>query len=113
MIDFLRPYSPDLVGWFRDFGERRPTTTRTAITRASMPIFGAFQFQRTATAADAGAGAARRSGSPGSTTASRAAAPAPPASRAPTARTRSRAGGFDCDPADVLARAMSSATAQR
>ena len=35
VLEFIRPYTPDLVGWLRDFGQAPPTTTPTATTRAS------------------------------------------------------------------------------
>ena len=89
VIDFLRPYSPELVGWFRDFGRRPPTTTPTATTRASCR---------------SSASSSSPTGRPGGTlvpvpgvqrfdgysSGQRAAARAPPASPPPTARTRSR-----------------------
>ena len=34
VIDFLRPYSPDLVGWFRDFGQARRQLRRERPLRA-------------------------------------------------------------------------------
>lgn len=45
VIDFLRPYSPDLVGWFRDFGQSAANYDANGHYARVMPIFGAFQFQ--------------------------------------------------------------------
>ena len=84
VIDFLRPYSPDLVGWFRDFGRRRGQLRRQRPLRAHPCRSSApSSSSRTPTAAGAQPGPARRSGSPGSTAAQRAAARAPPASPRP------------------------------
>lgn len=44
VIDFLRPYSPDLVGWFRDFGQSAANYDANGHYARVMPIFGAFQF---------------------------------------------------------------------
>lgn len=46
VIDFLRPYSPDLVGWFRDFGGAAANYDANGHYARVMPVFGAFQFQR-------------------------------------------------------------------
>jgi phospholipid/cholesterol/gamma-HCH transport system substrate-binding protein len=46
VIDFLRPYSPDLVGWFRDFGQSAANYDANGHYARVMPIFGAFQFQQ-------------------------------------------------------------------
>ena len=36
VLEFIRPYTPEITGWLRDFGPgARPTTTRTATTRGS------------------------------------------------------------------------------
>jgi phospholipid/cholesterol/gamma-HCH transport system substrate-binding protein len=45
VIDFLRPYSPDLVGWFRDFGQSAANYDAYGHYARVMPVFGAFQFQ--------------------------------------------------------------------
>ena len=49
VIDFLRPYSPDLVGWFRDFGQSAANYDANGHYARVMPIFGAFQYQPNAT----------------------------------------------------------------
>ncbi|HZV73239.1 MAG TPA: MlaD family protein [Conexibacter sp.] len=46
VIDFLRPYSPDLVGWFRDFGQSAANYDANGHYARAMPIFGAFNFQQ-------------------------------------------------------------------
>jgi phospholipid/cholesterol/gamma-HCH transport system substrate-binding protein len=45
VIDFLRPYSPDLVGWFRDFGQSAANYDANGHYARVMPIFGIFDFQ--------------------------------------------------------------------
>jgi len=44
VIDFLRPYSPDLVGWFRDFGQSAANYDANGHYARVMPIFGAFRY---------------------------------------------------------------------
>ena len=44
VIDFLRPYSPDLVGWFRDFGQSAANYDANGHYARVMPIFGAFNY---------------------------------------------------------------------
>ena len=59
---FFGPYSPDLEGFVRDFGTGQPpTTTPTATTRASAPVFPDFQLgaNNTLTPDDPAAGAAK------------------------------------------------------
>jgi phospholipid/cholesterol/gamma-HCH transport system substrate-binding protein len=46
VIDFLRPYSPDLVGWFRDFGQSSANYDANGHYARVMPVFGAFQFRQ-------------------------------------------------------------------
>jgi phospholipid/cholesterol/gamma-HCH transport system substrate-binding protein len=45
VIDFLRPYSPDLVGWFRDFGQSAANYDANGHYARVMPTFGVFQYQ--------------------------------------------------------------------
>src|SRR6185312_2161976 len=45
VIDFLRPYSPDLVGWFRDFGQSAANYDANGHYARVMPILGAFSYQ--------------------------------------------------------------------
>jgi phospholipid/cholesterol/gamma-HCH transport system substrate-binding protein len=101
VIDFLRPYSPDLVGWFRDFGQSAANYDANGHYARVMPIFGAFQYQP--------------NGSGGSLE------PVPPSQRlagltsgftrrCPGAASQPRpdgsnpfaSNGFDCDSSDVL-----------
>ena len=91
VIDFLRPYSPDLVGWFRDFGQGAANYDANGHYARVLPIFGAFQF----TENPAGGvltpipPSQRLAGlASGSPTAAR----APPASRARRLRARRRHG---------------------
>lgn len=46
VIDFLRPYAPDLVGWFRDFGQTSANYDANGHYVRVMPVFGVFQFQQ-------------------------------------------------------------------
>ena len=45
VIDFLRPYSPDLVGWFRDFGQAAANYDANGHYARTMPNVGIFSFQ--------------------------------------------------------------------
>jgi phospholipid/cholesterol/gamma-HCH transport system substrate-binding protein len=99
VIDFLRPYSPDLVGWFRDFGQSAANYDANGHYARVMPIFGAFQYQASDQTLQ----------------------PVPPSQRlaglrsgfnrrCPGAASQPRPdgsnpyvpAGFDCDPSDVL-----------
>ena len=77
------PYTPDLVGWFRDFGQGAANYDANGHYARIQPIFNAFQF----TDNPAGRRAARRSRRRSASTACRrarcSAARAPPASRPP------------------------------
>lgn len=44
VIDFLRPYSPDLVGWFRDFGQSAANYDANGHYARTMPILGIFRY---------------------------------------------------------------------
>jgi phospholipid/cholesterol/gamma-HCH transport system substrate-binding protein len=44
VIDFLRPYAPDLVGWFRDFGQTSANYDANGHYVRVMPVFGIFQY---------------------------------------------------------------------
>jgi phospholipid/cholesterol/gamma-HCH transport system substrate-binding protein len=46
VIDFLRPYSPDFIGWFRDFGQGAANYDANGHYARVMPVFGAFEFQQ-------------------------------------------------------------------
>ncbi|HET6449188.1 MAG TPA: MlaD family protein [Conexibacter sp.] len=101
VIDFLRPYSPDLVGWFRDFGQSAANYDANGHYARTMPILGIFRYLA--------------NGSGGSLE------PVPPSQRlagltsgftrrCPGAASQPRPdgsnpfapAGFDCDPSDVL-----------
>ncbi|HEX5146357.1 MAG TPA: MlaD family protein, partial [Conexibacter sp.] len=45
VIDFLRPYSPDLVGWFRDFGQSAANYDANGHYARVMPMFDIFDYQ--------------------------------------------------------------------
>jgi phospholipid/cholesterol/gamma-HCH transport system substrate-binding protein len=102
VIDFLRPYAPDLVGWFRDFGQGAANYDANGHYARTMPIFGIFDFVDNGDGtsslnpvspadrlADLDSGYTRRC--PGA-----ASQPRPDGSN-PFAPA-----GFDCDPSDVL-----------
>ena len=46
VIDFLRPYSPDLIGWFRDFGQAAANYDANGHYARTLIVTGAFQFQQ-------------------------------------------------------------------
>ena len=102
VIDFLRPYSPDLIGWFRDFGQSAANYDANGHYARVMPIVGIFDFEE---------------GADGSSTL----VPVPPSQRLaglqsgftrrcpgaasqprPHASTPFAPAGFDCDREDVL-----------
>ncbi len=102
VIDFLRPYSPDLVGWFRDFGQSAANYDANGHYARVLPITGIFDFEQ---------------GADGSSTL----VPVPPSQRlsglesgytrrCPGAASQPRPdgsnpfapAGFDCDREDVL-----------
>jgi phospholipid/cholesterol/gamma-HCH transport system substrate-binding protein len=99
VIDFLRPYSPDLVGWFRDFGQSAANYDANGHYARVMPIFGAFQYQASDQTLQPVPPSQRLAGlrsgfnrrCPGA-----ASQPRPDGSN-PYAPA-----GFDCDPTDVL-----------
>jgi phospholipid/cholesterol/gamma-HCH transport system substrate-binding protein len=44
VLEFLRPYAPELVGWFRDFGQGASNYDANGHYARIQPIFNAFQF---------------------------------------------------------------------
>ena len=44
VLEFARPYTPDLVGWFRDFGQGSSNYDANGHFARIQPIFNAFQF---------------------------------------------------------------------
>ena len=44
VLEFIRPYTPDLVGWFRDFGQGAANYDANGHFARIQPIFNAFQF---------------------------------------------------------------------
>ena len=44
VLQFVRPYTPDLVGWFRDFGEGASNYDANGHFARIQPIFNAFSF---------------------------------------------------------------------
>jgi phospholipid/cholesterol/gamma-HCH transport system substrate-binding protein len=47
VLNFIRPYTPDLVGWFRDFGMGAANYDANGHFARIQPIFNAFQFTDT------------------------------------------------------------------
>ena len=47
ILDFVRPYTPELVGWFRDFGVGAANYDANGHYARIQPIFNAFQFRDT------------------------------------------------------------------
>ena len=102
VLEFARPYTPDLVGWFRDFGQGAANYDANGHYARIQPIFNAFQFT------DNPAGGLLTPIPPsaridGLQTGNAAALPGRRhASPRPTAPRRSRDGGtVDCDPSLV------------
>jgi phospholipid/cholesterol/gamma-HCH transport system substrate-binding protein len=48
VLDFARPYMPDLTGWFRDFGQGAANYDANGHYARIQPIFNTFQFTDTA-----------------------------------------------------------------
>jgi phospholipid/cholesterol/gamma-HCH transport system substrate-binding protein len=44
VLEFIRPYTPDLVGWFRDFGQGSANYDANGHFARIQPIFNAFSF---------------------------------------------------------------------
>jgi phospholipid/cholesterol/gamma-HCH transport system substrate-binding protein len=44
VLDFIRPYAPDLVGWFRDFGQGAANYDANGHFARIQPMFNQFQF---------------------------------------------------------------------
>jgi phospholipid/cholesterol/gamma-HCH transport system substrate-binding protein len=44
VLEFARPYTPDLVGWFRDFGQGAANYDANGHFARIQPMFNAFQF---------------------------------------------------------------------
>jgi phospholipid/cholesterol/gamma-HCH transport system substrate-binding protein len=99
VIDFLRPYSPDLVGWFRDFGQSAANYDANGHYARVMPIFGAFQYQASDDTLQPVPPSQRLAGlTSGFTRRCPGAASQP----RPDGSNPFAPGGFDCDTADVL-----------
>ena len=93
VLEFIRPYTPDLVGWLRDFGQGAANYDANGHYARIQPMFNAFQLAETPASGDADPAAARRSASTACRTASSRAARARPPSGRPTARRPTRDGG--------------------
>ena len=49
VVEYLRPYTPDLVGWFQAYGEGGNTYDANGHYARIQPLFNAFQFSETPT----------------------------------------------------------------
>jgi phospholipid/cholesterol/gamma-HCH transport system substrate-binding protein len=101
VIDFLRPYSPDLVGWFRDFGQSAANYDANGHYARVMPIFGAFQYQPNSS------GGSLQPVSPaqrlsGLTSGFTRRCPGAASQPRPDGSNPFAPGGFDCNASDVL-----------
>ena len=47
VLDFIRPYMPDLTGWFRDFGQASANYDANGHYARIQPVFNTFQFTDT------------------------------------------------------------------
>ena len=63
VLEFVRPYTPELVGWFRDFGAGAANYDANGHYARIQPIFNAFQLEELPVGPGA-AGAAARLGAP-------------------------------------------------
>ena len=107
MLEFARPYTPDLVGWFRDFGQGAANYDANGHFARIQPIFNAFQFT------DNPAGGVltpippatplRRRCRPASSAAARA---PPPSAPADGSAPFTDGGDLDCDPTPRAPRPM-------
>ena len=89
VLEFARPYTPDFIGWVRDFGQGASNYDANGHYARIQPIFNAFQFADNPAGGLLTPGAARATAWTASRPASSAAARAPPRSGRPTARPRS------------------------
>jgi len=99
VIDFLRPYSPDLVGWFRDFGQSAANYDANGHYARVMPIFGAFQYQASDNTLQPVPPSQRLAGLRGGYTRR---CPGAASQPRPDGSNPYAPAGFDCDPTDVL-----------
>ena len=89
VLEFARPYTPELVGWFRDFGQGAANYDANGHFARIQPIFNAFQFTDNPAGGRAHAGPARAAAATACRTTSGAAARAPRSSVPPTTPRRS------------------------
>lgn len=99
VIDFLRPYSPDLVGWFRDFGQSAANYDANGHYARVMPIFGAFQYQASDDTLQPVSPSQRLSGLTGGFNRR---CPGAASQPRPDGSNPYAPNGFDCDTSDVL-----------
>lgn len=48
VVDFLRPYTPELVGWLRGFGQSMANYDANGHYARALPMFGAFRYMQNA-----------------------------------------------------------------
>jgi phospholipid/cholesterol/gamma-HCH transport system substrate-binding protein len=51
VLEYIRPYTPELTGWFHDFGQGTANYDANGHFARIQPIFNAFQFTNTRPAA--------------------------------------------------------------
>ena len=88
VLEFIRPYTPELVGWFRDFGQGAANYDANGHFARIQPIFNAFPFTDNPAGGVLAPSAAERSASTACRPRRQAAARAPRASPRRTARRR-------------------------
>ena len=99
VIDFLRPYSPDLVGWFRDFGQSAANYDANGHYARVLPITGIFDYDAGSQTLEPVPPSQRLEGlEPGYTRRCPGAASQP----RPDGSNPFAPGDFDCDRGDVL-----------
>ena len=101
VIDFLRPYSPDLVGWFRDFGQSAANYDANGHYARTLPILGIFRYLAN------GSGGSLEPVGPsqrlaGLTSGFTRRCPGAASQPRPDGSNPYAPAGFDCDPSDVL-----------
>ena len=109
VLEFIRPYIPELVGWFRDFGVGAANYDANGHYARIQPIFNAFQLARAAgrpaaARAAAGRAAPRRPADRHAASAARAPPASPPSDG--SAPFRDSGGNLDCDPTPGAGRPM-------
>jgi phospholipid/cholesterol/gamma-HCH transport system substrate-binding protein len=99
VIDFLRPYSPDFVGWFRDFGQSAANYDANGHYARVLPIIGLFDFDSATSTLNPVPPSQRLSGLQSGYTRR---CPGAASQPRPDGSNPFAPAGFDCDREDVL-----------